>query len=271
MTRQRRRRKAKAPDENWTGQGRAILIGLGVALGAFLVGYALTATIFFPSIDGDGIVTVPDLRGQPEADARALLDRQGLVLETGQDLDHPSVPAGAVLVQSPMPGTEVLPGFSVRVTLSAGQSRRPVPDVRGLSARAAGDALERIGFQVRISEVEDQAIAGRILDIQPRPGTMVEIPAMVQLTVSIGPPRVSVPELVGMTEGEARRALSEVGLALGAVEFNRFSLRPRGTVTAQRPSPGVELRAGSAVAVTVAGRSAAPMEFEPHTPEEFDG
>ncbi len=271
MSRQRRRRKAQESRSARTGRGRNVLIGIGVVVATFLLGYVLTAIVFFPGIDGDRIVTVPDLRGQPEGEARALLDRQGLVLETGPDLDHPTAPAGAVLVQTPMPGTEVLPGSGVRVTLSAGRSRRSIPDVRGLSALAAGDALERIGFQVRIQEVEDEAIAGRILDIQPQPGTMVEIPAMVRLTVSIGPPHVEVPELVGMTESEARQLLSEVGLQLGTVEFNRFSLRPRGTVTAQRPSPGVELRSGSAVEVTVAGRQEAPMQFDPRSPGGDDG
>lgn len=233
---------------------RGLLWSAAVILVAFTLGYVLTSAVLFPATAGDRIATVPDLRGQSEDEARELLNRYDMEVEVGPPLDHPSAAAGVVLAQSPLPGREVGPGAAVRITVSAGASRRTVPDVTGLSAREAQGVLEEIGFAVRVDDVEHESDVGQVLEVRPEPGSMVDVPATLRMIVSRGPPRVDIPELVGQDEGDARRALEDGGLRMGEVEYNRFSIQSSGTVTAQRPAPGVRLRAGSSVDVTVAGR-----------------
>jgi hypothetical protein len=64
-------------------------------------------------------------------------------------------------------------------------------------------------------------------------------------------PSIAVPNLIGLTQAEARRALAEVKLSLGAVTHVTFASVPRGLVAAMSPAPGSEVPSGSAVDLTV--------------------
>ena len=161
---------------------------VGVVLGAIVLGYMLSTFVFFPGFGRGPVVTVPNLRGKSLAQARRQLDRVDLVLERGSSLVHPSIPAGAVLAQNPLPGQETSRGDAVHVTLSAGPDRRPVPPVEGLTGEQAQAVLRRTGFQVRVDTVPDDRPAGRIVGLRPAPGTVLRVPAAVQLLLAQGPP-----------------------------------------------------------------------------------
>ena len=67
--------------------------------------------------------------------------------------------------------------------------------------------------------------------------------------------RVSVPDLVGMEEAEAKDAVADAGLALGEIEYvpaDAGSVED-GQVAAQAPLAGTEVDAGTEVALVVAG------------------
>lgn len=161
---------------------------LAVLIGGFVLGYLLVALFFFPGFGRRAIVTVPDLRGRSFAQARRLAGRQGLELERGPVVPHATMTRGAVLAQSPLPGQETTRGDQIRVILSAGPHRRAVPDVSGLLAAQARDLLLRTGFQVRLRTVQDERPAGRLIGIQPAAGSVLALPAAVELRVSSGPP-----------------------------------------------------------------------------------
>jgi serine/threonine-protein kinase len=223
---------------------------------AFVLGYALTAIVFFPGSSAGPVVTVPDLRGRSLAQARRAANRLELQLERGAALAHPEVPSGAVLAQSPLPGEEVVPGEVIRVILSAGRDRRPIPNVEGLDSARARRLLQETGFQVAVVAREDSRPPGQVLGVRPTVGTSLELPAAVQLVVSSGPapvPQVSVPSLLDLPEPAARVALQEAGLRLGAVLYDPDSGRPLGGVVAQQPEAGATVPSGSAVRITVSG------------------
>jgi len=66
---------------------------------------------------------------------------------------------------------------------------------------------------------------------------------------------VAVPNVVGMTLGQANRALSAVGLSSGGwTSTTRPSGQsPTGTVLAQAPSPGLQVQPGQVVQLAVSG------------------
>lgn len=252
----RRRRRAGPPPGLRVG-----LLLVGLAALAFGVGYLLTALVLFPATDGDRIVSVPDIRGASLDEARRALAGADLELERGSVLPHPTTPEGAILAQSPLPGQETVAGTAVRVTISAGAARRTVPNLDGMPAEGAARALEAAGFAVRVDEVEHERAAGTVLAVQPSPGSQVQLPASVVLRVSSGPPHVTVPDVAGMDQNEARRVLEEAGLRVGNVEFNRFSWEPEGTVLAQLPDADAETAAGSSVDLVVSGRARPGVEI----------
>jgi eukaryotic-like serine/threonine-protein kinase len=232
---------------------RLLLLVLVVGLGAFAIGFLFTAVFLFRGGAGDEVVTVPDLRGRSEDQARGAAVRLGLSFELGPALVNPEVPQGQVLAQTPLPGEEVAPGSVLRVVMSAGPETRPVPDVRRMGSGAARDLLARSGFEAVVEEREDDAPAGRVIEMFPAPGTDLIIPGEVRLVVSTGPPLQVVPDVVGMAEAQARDVLGNAGFADGGTVHDELAPFPVGTVTAQTPAAGAAVRVGARVVLTVSG------------------
>jgi beta-lactam-binding protein with PASTA domain len=235
-------------------------------LAGFLVGYLFIALFFFP-FGRSPIVTIPDLRGRTEAQARRALGNVGLEMEKGGALVHPGIRAGRVLAQVPLPGQEASRGSAVSIILSSGAEKRAIPSIAGLGKDDAVALLRQMGFSVRLRQVFNNSPEGKILGMSPRAGTQVPMPGVVILTLSAGPPKVLVPGVVALSEADARARLQAAGLRLGTVTYDPLSAEPAGAILAQTPAAGDSLRMGSSVRVTVAGEDPTP---EPIAPEPTD-
>ena len=231
-------------------------------LAGFLVGYIFIALLFFP-FGQSPIVTVPDLRGRTEAQARRALGDVGLTLEKGGALAHPRIRSGRVLAQVPLPGQEASRGTGVRIILSSGAERRAIPAIAGLGKDDAVALLRQMGFSVRLRQVFNSAPEGKVLGMDPKAGTQVPMPGVVTLTLSAGPPKVLVPGVVALSQADARARLQAVGLRLGTITYDPTSAEPAGVVLTQNPVSGDSARQGSGVRVTVAGEDPNPPAPEP--------
>lgn len=224
------------------------LVFAGAGLGA---GYVVSTTFVFPSPDPPpALQGVPELRGVLSREALVLLADSGLVAGQADSVRHPHAPAGMVIGQSPLPGRTALPGAEVRLTLSLGPEIRSVPDVTRLRGLRAVAALEAGGFVVRVDTVESEVPAGRVLVIDPAPGTRISMPGNVRLAVSLGPPTFPMPELSGFAEDEARSLLNALGLVLTAVEI-RYSILNVNRVFGQYPEANASVRTGTPVRLVV--------------------
>jgi serine/threonine-protein kinase len=182
------------------------------------------------------------------------LSQGGLVLGVVDTLRHPEIPVGVALGQSPLAGQLALPGDTVHIVISGGPEERPVPDLIGIRADRARDVLDAAGFTFQETSGESDLPAGVIAEMDPRPGTSLALPAEVLLTVSLGPPLVEVPLLVGLPEEEARAIADSVGLVVGEVsERFRFGL-DQGTVIEQQPAARQMVERGSEVRLVVGRR-----------------
>jgi eukaryotic-like serine/threonine-protein kinase len=250
-----RRRRRWEPRFGRPGRGTVLRI-LGVGILGFLFGYGITALVFFRRTSYPDVVTVPELRSLSGEAARRAVERIGLQLEVGDSLPNPEVPEGAVLAQTPLAGREVAPGTPVRVILSLGPQRRPVPEVLALGEAQARQILEAAGFDVDAEQVTDPSPAGRVVDVQPAVGSLVALPARVLMRVSAGPPLVEVPYVVGLDEYDALTTLEQAGFTVGEIEY-LFSIRGvEGEVLSQEPQPGDSVPAGSEVRLRVATQRA---------------
>lgn len=220
----------------------------GAGLGA---GYFVSTTFVFPSPDPPpALQGVPELRGILSQEALVLLADSGLAAGRADSVRHPHVPAGMVIGQSPLPGRTALPGAEVRLTLSLGPEIRSIPDVTRLRGLRAVAALEAGGFVVQVDTVESEVPAGRVLAIDPAPGTQISMPGNVRLAVSLGPPTFPMPELSGFGEDEARSLLNALGLVLTAVEI-RYSILNVNRVFGQYPEANDSVRTGTPVRLVV--------------------
>jgi eukaryotic-like serine/threonine-protein kinase len=161
---------------------------LAAATLPFLIGYLLAVAVIFPptEVAGDGIA-VPALRGSTEAEARQSLAAAGLGGIEVTRLPHPQLSEGEVIAQSPLPGQQLRAGSTVRIAVSSGVARVLVPDVVGFNVERARGLLERLGFTVAQTDMESIDPPGRVLAVEPGPGSRLPLPAEVSLTVSTGP------------------------------------------------------------------------------------
>lgn len=206
-----------------------------------------------PRPPGDTAV-VPVLWGQTLEGAGASLGVLGLVVGRVDSIQHPAVERGRVVGQSPLPGQLALRGDSVHLVVSSGPRRRPIPDVTRLTADRAVKVLEGAGFRVRVDSVESDLPRGRVLATLPPPGGQASLPQEVRLTVSLGPPLVEVPLLLGLPQEEAVAILEELGLVVGGVETRFRFGRDQGLVVEQDPQASTLVPKGFAVRLVVGRR-----------------
>ena len=194
-------------------------------------------------------VVMPDLTDQSRDVAEQLLARFGLT-------DVSYKPAGAaldamVVSQSPTAGSLV--GFLDPVVVSF-EDVVPVPNVVGQPASRARQTLERAGLLMNPQDGE-----GRVVTQQPLAGELVARGSTVSVTLP-ATPGLTVPNLVGLTFGEARQAVDQSGLRLAPVDGfddrRRLGIGDHRVVTGQRPTAGTPAARGDLVTLTFAPATA---------------
>ena len=238
------------------GLGRLLLLGIVAAILGSGTGYLYATQVVFPEPEREvaNFQVVPDFRGFSLNEAWQELEAMGLGEGRVDSIQHPDVEEGRILGQTPLPGQLAAPGGEVELTVSLGPERRPVPDVTRLLASRAITVLQTTGFEVEVDSVEADAPAGRVVETEPEAGEEVTLPSPVRMVVSLGPPLVELPDLVGMQEEAARVVLDSLGLEVGEVEARfRFGFS-QGEVLGQLPEAGEEVPRGSVVRLEVGRR-----------------
>ena len=129
---------------------------------------------------------VPNVRGHSLAEAKAAL-AQAHFLETTVS-DHVSrEPQGIVVAQNPAPGTSLLQGSTVTLSVSTGEAVATVPNVVGSDISTAQAQLAGLGLTSTEKSVSDDTAAGTVLSQYPAPGASLPVGAQVTLFVSTGP------------------------------------------------------------------------------------
>ncbi len=236
--------------------GRAFLVAFVTLLVGMTTGYLYATQVSFPGEEDSvaALLEVPDLRGASEADARESLRERELEVGRVDSIRHPTIPEGQVVGQTPFPGQFAVQGGRVEITVSLGPERRPIPDVTRLRVDRAVTVLQTTGFEVTVDSIDHDDPAGRVVATEPEVGTQATLPSDVRLKVSLGPPLVELPDLVGRQENEARAALEELGLTVGEVETRfQFGFRS-GEVLATTPAAGEMIPRGGEVNLEVGTR-----------------
>src|SRR5206468_8195607 len=97
----------------------------------------------------------------------------------------------------------------------------------------------------------DSVAPGLIINQDPAPGASLQRGTAVYLSVSKGPESIVLPDLVGQSLDNARRALSRLGVTLREVTQVMRADVPPGQVVAMAPAARTAIRHGDAVTVAV--------------------
>jgi len=198
---------------------------------------------------GPELFEVPQLLGLTEAQAKAKLQAANLAAGRISREYDASAEAGSIIGQDPSAGEQLRRGSTIDLTASAGPEPFDVPDVTGESVERATSELQQAGLKVSIAEerVNDSEVpAGNVVAQSPASGTVVPGDT-VTLTLSLGPRMVEVPNVVGQSVRDARRALEQAGFEVDVRNF--FFGGDDATVRSQDPDGGTAPE-GSVVTVT---------------------
>lgn len=138
--------------------------------------------------------------------------------------------------------------------LAAGPGRTiAVPGVLGLDVATATATAAESDLTVSVGgeQYSETVAAGLIISADPTPGTSVPPGTDIAVIVSLGPERFSVPVLTGLTETEAREALTAAGLSVGDIRSTWDDLVPAGEVISSTPGAGEALKADSPVSLVI--------------------
>jgi beta-lactam-binding protein with PASTA domain/predicted Ser/Thr protein kinase len=127
-----------------------------------------------------------------------------------------------------------------------------VPNVEGRPVEQAQRmARERgLDFEIERNAFSTTAEPGEVVSQSLRPGTEVEEGSVLSVVVSKGPEFVSVPSVTGLPLPQAKRAIKESRLEVGALERLFHDTVRAGVVISQDPDEG-DLQVGEAVDLTV--------------------
>lgn len=225
--------------------------------------------------------TVPDLVGEQLNQALEDLQQAGFTSQVAQVFAKQ--PSGVVVKQEPAAGTKLKEGQAVRLAVSKGAKPVPVPDVVGEQASAATATLRRAGFEVNIVPVPSSEPTGTVVAQNPTAGTVPDPGTAVRLNVAQDeastttdqttteatttgqtttqatttsqtttqpPAQATLPDVVGLTQAQATRALHDVGLK-PSLQFVPSQQDPVGTVVAQARRAGTTLSRGESVQINI--------------------
>ncbi len=231
------------PDEEmWDDEPKRYGTKVAVAIGVMLLAPRSSSGSSRSSrrtpVESRPKVEVPDVVGQPFADASATLVAAGFKVARVDEVSS-SVPVDAVISQSPDSGLLLEKGRTVTLTVSSSQVT--IPELVGQPFEEAQAALQKLGLTVNRVDTEsaDQA-PGTVLATNPPSGTTVDKGSAVEVQVAAEPP-VDIPSVVGQDQVAAQNALQTAGFQ----------------VTVQ-PAPSNTVAAGKVIATTPAGGTKAP-------------
>ncbi|MFI8080700.1 Stk1 family PASTA domain-containing Ser/Thr kinase [Kitasatospora sp. NPDC086009] len=127
-----------------------------------------------------------------------------------------------------------------------------VPGVIGKDRGEAQRILDGAGMHGRFTEVYSESVpAGQVISTDPGVGARARKSDAVGVTVSRGPKRIAVPELVGRPAEQAAAALSGVQLARGGVTETYNDTVPEGSVISSSPVAGQQVPENTPVSLVV--------------------
>jgi len=163
--------------------------------------------------------------GMTTLQAQETANEHGLIISTEDKFYSPTISAGQVISQVPLPGSRVRRGWRVRVAESLGPQRVTIPNLIGQTELAATLNLRQRGLD--LATVADLAVPNTnpeevVAQVPPPDAKDVTSPA-VSLLLSQRPsaPAYVMPDFVGRRLAEAKEKISRAGLQPASVQFEQ--------------------------------------------------
>jgi beta-lactam-binding protein with PASTA domain len=228
--------------------------------GRFLVlagALALTYAVFFLAsmriATRTREVKVPDVRGKSATEAGTIISNAGLALriDPAKRVD-PKVAADHVLVQDPDPGAVVRRPRAVRIQISLGPHAPVVPQLTGLSERAAQIATTQEGLKIAsIAEIRTTDYPPGVVVAQDPPAKGRALDVKVLVNRAQGGVRYVMPDLIGTPGRRVADILRRDGFLVAIVGDSPYPGLPPDIVIRQTPQAGFQVAFGEPISIEV--------------------
>lgn len=240
----------------------SLIAGIATGVGLFVILALIFYFMFFsPASVPD--VELPDFKNMTVEEARELVKDTELQIVVSESVESQDVKEGGIISQNPTPDKKVKNNATVHVVVSLGVPGGEMPDLVGRTSAEAQDIIRRLGLVPAVETEKSETIAeDRVIRQNPPQGLRYSAGEKVTIVVSSGQENVmvAIPNLIGLTEEEAKSALLALDLTWGTVTKVESS-RPEGTVVQQSIAPETNVGTKTSVSLRISGgkNSATPV------------
>ncbi|CAN5614859.1 hypothetical protein BH10BAC2_BH10BAC2_06210 [soil metagenome] len=168
---------------------------------------------------------VPSITGKSFDEAKKILEVAGFETGIQDSIYSDTARPLQVIRQSPDVDANVKAGRTVYLTINrAVPPQVEMPDLRGFSIKSATLYLQSLGLKVGdttyVYDIARNAVKEQSYNGKPiMPGTKINMGSSISLVIGNGVSEIEldVPNLVGMTVGDARSLLSSYNIVMGAI------------------------------------------------------
>lgn len=200
-------------------------------------------------------VRVPDLYGLSLDESIRILESDNLNYSITNEQYSEQFPAETVIKQIPNAETFVKEGRPIYLTISKGKEKVEVPNLLGLSIRAARLELMKKGLNLGKIEYENSELFSKdsIMEQSISAGRTIPYGDVIDVTISLGSEReIIMPLVVGMELEEAIIILSEMGLSVGSVTYRDSQTFTPNTVIETFPEKFETIQEGTSINLIIA-------------------
>lgn len=207
----------------------------------------------------DNIVTVPDVEGLYKDEALKLILNGQLLASTDGSVESEYIPAGKIILQTPVGGSYMDINSTVLLMISSGKGVASpekgvatVPYVVWDDQTLAISKLKQAGLgEPKIVERNDENVAfGSVIEQSVEAGVQVDEGTRITLTISLGPAAFEMPDVVGQNKDQAENVLYSKGMVV-VIEYKKTDEIAEGNVISQSVSVGTSVKRGDEVTIVV--------------------
>jgi len=200
---------------------------------------------------GKGKIEVPDITGQSLDDATAELEKLGLQIYVEEEEVTDKYLPGTVMLQQPVSGTRVDEKTRIKVKISKKLEEVVIPDLSGLTEEEATKVLMAKELKLKVIGSQHSDIEkGLIISQNPPAGENKAKNSQVSVVTSAGQDMVTVPDVTGLTLGQAREKLKETNLNI-KLEEGQIAEDDSILIETQSPPSGDRIPSGGTIQVTL--------------------
>lgn len=198
-------------------------------------------------------VKIPDLVDKTEQEAGDITNSLGLELQVGEPQASATVEEGKIISQDPgyEANKKIAKGSTITVIISKGPETAEMPSFVGKKIADVKETADEMGLVLNITEENSSSVdEGSVISQDVKEGKQVKSGDTVNVVVSKGPEKTTVPTVVDMDEGTAKATLSNAGLKAN-VTYTNDSTKTDKKVISQSIEQGKEVNKNTTIDIVV--------------------